>query len=1685
MRKFLLLSLLVSLTTIVMGQTKAQKQKIIEATNVNVLQEIAEKADNAFKANKAKALIMAKEKGWVIQEEKDGRFYELVGVSEDGQPLYYTTFNVDAAESTRANTLHNGGLLGLNVEGQNMEAHVWDGGLARSTHQEYDGPGGTDRFSIGDGTSTLHYHSAHVTGTIIASGVDAAAKGMAPHAYAVGYEWNNDVSEATSAASSGMLISNHSYGYRADLIPDDYFGQYGSDAVSWDNLMYNAPYYLMVVAAGNDGNDDSSNGDPLDGNSAYDKLSGHATSKNNLVVANAQDANIDASGNLVSVSINSSSSEGPTDDYRIKPDITGNGTQVYSTYEDADDSYASITGTSMASPNVAGSLLLLQQHYDNLNGSYMKASTLKGLALHTADDAGDTGPDVIYGWGLMNTKKAAEVISNNNVSSIIEEKTLVDGSSYSTTVTASGAEDLVVSISWTDSPGTEVTGANDNTPVLVNDLDVIVEEGANTYYPYKLTSITTNTTGNNDVDPYERITIPAPTAGTEFTITVNHEGSLSTAQDYSLIVSGITVNTDLPLVNTTDITNIGLSTATSGGEVVDEGVSTVTERGIVYSTSPDPTTADNKITDAGSGTGSFVSNITGLSSSTTYYVKAYAVNSEGTAYGTQKTFTTLCDVISTLPFNEDFEGGTIPNCWDNDYGAANYGWEVGTDGSSSYFSIPSHTTYAYVNDDACNCDMSSVRLSTVPFDFTNYTNLEMTFESYAYNDVFTIQYSTDGGTTWSDLTSINANSAWTSETVDLSALDGNNSVILAFHYSDNSAWGYGWAIDDIQITGMASATYTATFTVTDASTSDPVSGATIDINSQILNTNSSGQATIDLPDGNYSYAINKNGYIESSGTVNISGSPVSENVSLTPYPPITFDTDVTDVTCNGSNDGQITTLNVTGGSGSGYEYSNDGGTTWQTSNIFSDLSGNDYTLQVKDDAANFSATQVVPVSEPDPINYDLNVNNVSAYGANDGSIEFTNVTGGNGTYEYTIDGGTNWQASATFTNLAPGDYTTQIKDQNSCLSGMQTVTITEPPQPNYTVTFTVTDADDGHPIDGASIDINSQNLSTNSSGQASIDLVDGNYPYSVTYSGYMSASGTVNISGAAVSENVSLTPYPPIAFDTDVTDVTCNGGSNGAISLINVSGGSGTGYEYSNDGGNTWQTSPNFTGLGAATYAMQVKDDAGNISTSVNVNINDPDAITYDLDINNVSAYGASDGIIEFTNVIGGNGIYEYSINSGTDWQASATFTDLAPGDYTAQVRDDIGCLSYTTTATITEPPQPTYTVTFTVLDANDSHAIDGATIEINSTTITTDGTGEATIDLYDGNYDYTVSKAGYQSATGTVTVNGAAVNEPVSLIPNDPITFSLNISEITCNGSNDGIIEFTDVAGGTGSGYEYSIDGGVTWETSPLFENLSPNDYAMHVKDSDGIISEPEPYSLGEPAEITFTVNVTDVSNYGGADGEIEVTAAGGTGALEYSIDGGTTWQASGIFTGLTAGDYNVVLTDANACITDMQAVTVNQPAEEMYTVTFVVSENGHPTDAATVDIDGNTLTTNTDGEAYIDLSDGNYAYTVTLNGYDNIDGTVIVSGSDITENIAFVGIDGTLANTGELYPNPTKGIVQITYPGTFDVTVLNALGKVVTTKEMNEKGELNLSNIAEGIYLVRIQSGNKAHTHRLIIKR
>jgi subtilisin-like proprotein convertase family protein len=534
--KLLLFSTLAS--TAAFAQNKEEVAQITKEYNLSKLKTLEQKFQKKSRLEKQKALVAAKANNWPeFIKNEDGSIDELMKLAADGSPLYFSTSNVNASKSTRANFLNSGGGLGLTVDGQGMVARVWDGGKVRASHQEFG-----NRVTVVDavaGSTGNNFHATHVTGTIIAAGVDPAAKGMAPQAQARTFNWTDDTSEVLSEVQLGMLLSNHSYGIPSTSAPGWYIGAYSDDSRVWDEIAYNSPYYLMVASAGNNGTDNNSNAST----SGFDKLTGNKTSKNNLVIANAQDAIIATNGNLTSVEINSSSSQGPADDLRIKPDITGNGTNVYSTFETSDSAYGSISGTSMASPNVAGTLLLLQQHYKNVNNRFMKASTLKALACHTADDAGRPGPDAVFGWGLLNAKKGAETITANGLSTLITEEKLQNNQTYTITVNAAGGMPVKATLVWTDVPGTANQGTlNSTTPALVNDLDLRITKGVTSYFPWKLTSnanANAINTADNSVDNVESVTTPSVLSGA-YTITISHKGTLQTgSQNFSLVVTGV------------------------------------------------------------------------------------------------------------------------------------------------------------------------------------------------------------------------------------------------------------------------------------------------------------------------------------------------------------------------------------------------------------------------------------------------------------------------------------------------------------------------------------------------------------------------------------------------------------------------------------------------------------------------------------------------------------------------------------------------------------------------------------------------------------------------------------------------------------------------------------------------------------------------------------------------------------------------------------------------------------------------------------------------------------------------------------------------------------------------------------------------------------------------------------------
>ena len=502
-----------------------------------------------------------------IRVETDSTLVQLMYIDEFGKPQYYTTHNENAAKTISTDEVYSGGAAGLNLTGSSVLIHEWDGGTVLSTHQEFD-----TRVTNGDATAT-HYHATHVAGTIIASGVYSPAKGMAYAASLKAYDWNDDDAEMASEAVDGALVSNHSYGsirgYYWDgstwiwygnpsiSTQEDYlFGFYDSQAESWDEIAYNAPNYLIVKSAGNDRGDGPSSGTyPQDGQ--YDCIGQKGIAKNILTVGAVND--ITGGWTQPSdVTMSSFSSWGPADDGRIKPDIVANGVNLTSAYNTSNSAYATMSGTSMSSPSVTGSIALLIQHYENVigSGSKMKAATIKALIINTADEAGtNTGPDYSYGWGLMNTQSAAAKITEDQTTDVILEHYLSNGDTYTRNITTTGTSPIKVTVVWTDPAGTPPSASLDPADVmLVNDMDVRITQATNTYYPWKLDkdnpTYAATQSAENNVDNVEEVYIASPTTATTYTITVDHDGTLSGGgQAFSMIISGDIDNAVAPVAD--------------------------------------------------------------------------------------------------------------------------------------------------------------------------------------------------------------------------------------------------------------------------------------------------------------------------------------------------------------------------------------------------------------------------------------------------------------------------------------------------------------------------------------------------------------------------------------------------------------------------------------------------------------------------------------------------------------------------------------------------------------------------------------------------------------------------------------------------------------------------------------------------------------------------------------------------------------------------------------------------------------------------------------------------------------------------------------------------------------------------------------------------------------------------------
>lgn len=435
----------------------------------------------------------------------------------------------------------------------------------------------------------------NTTASTVFQKIIAAQPKISNHSYGTNTGWSiSTVSGAAALVWNGAFTSPNQ---SADLQ-----GTYFSSDQNYDQIVYSNPSYIIVKSSGNyfgtgpdlPGGDTApkyysdANGNLVEfaatdtlptTNCAfgYDCISNGSLAKN-IIVVGATDIITANNGRYVTASnvVHSDySSAGPRDDGGIKPDITAVGTSVgsASTAENTTGSNGLTVGdgTSYSAPVVTGIIGLWTQINKQLfNNSELNAASAKTLMIHSAAEAGNVGPDPLFGWGFIDSKKGAELLvgkSNNSV--IFTDETLTSGVTNSKTIKASGTEPLKVTISWIDPafilPAnlTWAQAYNNRSSRLVNDLDVrIIDTTTNTVYqPWKLDAnnpMTPATKGDNTVDNVEQVVLDNPVAGRTYRIEVTNKGTLvnnattpaPAPQNYSIIVTGFT-----ELLGTKDVAN--------------------------------------------------------------------------------------------------------------------------------------------------------------------------------------------------------------------------------------------------------------------------------------------------------------------------------------------------------------------------------------------------------------------------------------------------------------------------------------------------------------------------------------------------------------------------------------------------------------------------------------------------------------------------------------------------------------------------------------------------------------------------------------------------------------------------------------------------------------------------------------------------------------------------------------------------------------------------------------------------------------------------------------------------------------------------------------------------------------------------------------------------------------------------
>jgi hypothetical protein len=790
------------------------------------------------------------------------------------------------------------------------------------------------------------------------------------------------------------------------------------------------------------------------------------------------------------------------------------------------------------------------------------------------------------------------------------------------------------------------------------------------------------------------------------------------------------------------------------------------------------------------------------------------------------------------------------------------------------------------------------------------------------------------------------------------------------------------------------------------------------------------------------------------------GCTISDNVFVTEYLPLNLQTTgLLNVACYGGNDGYISTDAIGGKNPYTYLWSN--GVTTKT---FSNFSEGAYILTVTDNKG-CTYSQAYYISQPDSISITFNTSNVTSIGANDGTAK-ANVSGGTGPYSYT------WNtvppsANDSVSGLAPGTYCVTITDVSGC-TGAACITINE--------------------ACGLSVNANVTSAScfNNNDGAASLNISGGQSPYTYLWSngnttsslnGVTAGSYNVTVTDAnncTDAETVIITQPQALQISNSNTNVSCNGGSNGSISL-NISGGTSP-YSYLWSNGSTNVT---ISTLSAGTYMVTVTD-ANACTATKDIIVTEPALLTASNIKTNVSCLGAATGSIT-TTVNGGTTPYTYVWSNGT---TLSNATNLIAGNYTVTVTDQNGC-TVTTSNNITQPGT-------------------GMSLTVTNNDVTCNGlaNGKATANASNGATPYTylwnngsTNKVNNLVPGGTYTVtvtdaNGCTITGSTVVVEYAPLGLNTTLHQnVSCNGGGNGAVTTTGTGGK--SPYSYVWNNG---STNKSRTGMLAGNYTLTVTDNKGC-TYVQTFTITQPAILNASTSTTNASNASAFDGSATAIVSGGTTPYAYSWNT-TPLQTNSTANNLQVGAYIVTISDANGCTYTSVANVTSGCALTLSMNQTNITCNGQNNGTATVTANGTSPYTYVwnNGNTASNLSNlANGIYTVTVTDANSCTASISVTITQpdvltINQNKTNVSCNG--GSNGSISLNMSGGTSPYSYlwsngstnvtistlsAGTYMVTVTDA-NACTATKDIivTEPALLTASNIKTNVSCLGAATGS-----------